>query len=41
MKERGELSPELLEKERILKLYSLDKYYNPREPLPQPKTLKV
>ncbi|KAE9549609.1 hypothetical protein FO519_007183 [Halicephalobus sp. NKZ332] len=40
MKERGELPPELLEKERILKLYSLDKYYNPRDPLPQQKTMQ-
>uniref|UniRef100_A0AC34FFU1 NADH dehydrogenase [ubiquinone] 1 beta subcomplex subunit 4 n=1 Tax=Panagrolaimus sp. ES5 TaxID=591445 RepID=A0AC34FFU1_9BILA len=37
MKERGELSSELLEKERLLSEYVVDKWRNPPEPLPRVK----
>ena len=38
MKKRGELSPEMLEKERLLNKYYYDNFTNPREPMSLPRT---
>uniref|UniRef100_A0A914Y3M6 Uncharacterized protein n=1 Tax=Panagrolaimus superbus TaxID=310955 RepID=A0A914Y3M6_9BILA len=40
MKKRGELSPELLEKERLLSDYIVDHWKNPRETLPKINTFR-